>query len=86
MFDHCFDNGGVFSYGKGGGFSRSADGDDAVGAVGNVPVNQCFELLEIDAAVFVHGGNQCNQAACQHNKTFVVGWKKHADFSLTFAG
>ena len=47
MFDYCFDNGGVFCYGKGGGFSRSADGDDAVGAVGNVPVNQCFELLEI---------------------------------------
>ena len=51
-----------------------------------MPVDQFFELGEIDAAVFAHGGDQCDQAACQHSES-LCRWleKKRADCSVSTA-
>ena len=49
--------------GQGGAFAGRSYGDDAVGAVVDVPVNQVAELFVMDAAVLIHRGNQGNQAA-----------------------
>jgi hypothetical protein len=43
-----------------------ADDDDAVGALGDVPVDEALEALEVERAVFLHRGNDRNQASGDH--------------------
>ena len=36
---------------------------DAIGAFGNVPVDELAQVRVVDAAVFMHGGGQSHDAA-----------------------
>jgi hypothetical protein len=46
-------------------FAGGADHAEAVGAFGNVPVDQLAQGRVIDAAIVVHGRGQCDDAACK---------------------
>ena len=46
-----------------GGLTGGADHTDAVGALGDVPVDQFAQRSVVDAAVFLHGGDQGHDAA-----------------------
>ncbi|MNR59701.1 hypothetical protein D3C85_1810160 [compost metagenome] len=47
----------------GGGFTGGADHAKAVGAFGDMPVDQFAQARVVDATVFVHGGDEGNNAA-----------------------
>ncbi len=53
----------VFFHVHGGRFARGAHHADAVGAFGNVPVDEFAQGGVIDAAVLKHGGDQGDDAA-----------------------
>ena len=46
-------------------FARGADDHDAVGAFGDMPVDQLAERVEIKAAVFVHRRDNRHHTAAQ---------------------
>ena len=54
-------------------FARGADDDDAVGAFGDVPVDQLAKRLEIERAVFLHRRHDRNQTTLQ---------SRHVEISL----
>ena len=53
----------VLGHGDGGRFARGADDADAVGAFGDVPVNEFAQRGVVHAAVVKHGRDQRNDAA-----------------------
>ncbi len=55
----------MFFYVHGGRFAGGAHHANAIGAFGNVPVDELAQGGVIDAAVFKHGGNQGDDAALQ---------------------
>ncbi|CAB4392233.1 unnamed protein product [Rhizophagus irregularis] len=56
----------VFIDADGGRLARGADDHDAVGAFGDMPVDQFFQAILVQAAVFVHRGDDCYYAALNH--------------------
>ena len=55
----------VFFHVHGGGFTGRAHDADAVGAFGNVPVDQFAQAGVVDATVVVHRGDKGDDAAFQ---------------------
>ena len=51
--------------GHGGALAGGAQGQDGVGAAGDVPLGQLLELVEVHRAVGVEGGDQGHDGALQ---------------------
>ena len=52
-------------------FAGGADHHDAVGAFGDVPVDQLSEAREVERAVLVHRRDDCDQAAGNHGAILI---------------
>jgi hypothetical protein len=63
LFNRYADDFAVFFYVDGRRFTRGAHDADAVGAFGNVPVDELAQGGVVHAAVFKHGGDQGDDAA-----------------------
>ena len=72
MRDRDMDQFLVLVEADGGRFAGGADDDDAVGALGDVPVDQGLEARDVETAVFEHRGDDRDQAAGDHG---ITPWK-----------
>lgn len=61
----------MFVVGEGCRFAGGAHGDDGVGAFGDVSVDEVFQGVPIDGAVFEHGRNQSHDGTMKH---IVLHW------------
>ncbi len=63
--DDAAQDGVVFLVGHGGAFAGGAQGQDGVGAAGDVPLGEFPELVKVHRAVGVEGSDQGHDGALQ---------------------
>ena len=83
MLDRHADDLAVFFNRHGGRLARGADHANAVSAFGDVPVNETAQGGVIDAAIFLHRGDQCDDAA---NDGFHSSSSESGNFSPASGG
>ena len=52
--DGCLDHFNLFRHAERGALAGGTNGDNGIGAVGNMPINQALELFVVDTAIFTH--------------------------------
>ena len=63
LLDRDADDFAMFFHVHRGGFTRGAHHADAIGAFSNMPIDQLAQRWVVNATVFVHGSDECDDAA-----------------------